>query len=118
MDSLSDSDSKEDSVIETLPSGSVRFDIKEPKKDINNVDVQEKKSFINKDKFKGFYKTQKTIINESGDSIGDNLDETKNVAEVFEDETKFYFEEVLEELASPISSMKKSHVKLKVKVDQ
>ena len=46
MDSLSDSDSKEDSVIETLPSGSVRFDIKEPKKDINNVDVQEKKSFI------------------------------------------------------------------------
>ena len=116
MDSLSDSDSKEDSVIETLPSGSVRFDIKEPKKDINNVDVQEKKSFINKDKFKGFYKTQKTIINESGDSIGDNLDETKNVAEVFEDETKFYFEEVLEELASPISRMKKSHVKLKVKV--
>ena len=36
--------------------------------------------------------------------------------EANEDETKFYFEEVLEELASPISRMKKSHVKLKVKV--
>ena len=79
METNSDSDSKEDSVIEAKASVKFQADFK-------------------KEKFKGFYSnTQKTIIGESVDEKEENQmlkeDKDKN-----EDDPQFLFEEILDEL--------------------
>ena len=65
MDSQSDSDSKDDSVIESLPVNSVKFadDLLSEDKGIEKVQKKEK--------FKSFYHTQKTICVESNSSSMD-----------------------------------------------
>ena len=91
MESYSDSDSKEDSVIE--------------KSDVNDSKVQKK------EKFKAFCKTQKTICADS--SVDDEATENKSdeVADADADnesEAKFLFEEVLDELKLPASAEDKN----------
>ena len=89
METNSDSDSKEDSVIEAKPS--VRF----------HADLK-------KEKFKGFYlNTQKTIVCES--SMDDNEETQKSNEEEGEvvDDQQFLFEEVLDELTNIPAKVKK-----------
>ena len=88
MESYSDSDSKEDSVIE--------------KSDVNDSKVQKK------EKFKAFCKTQKTICADS--SVDDEATEDKEEVADADDESeaKFLFEEVLDELKLPASAEDKN----------
>ena len=88
MESCSDSDSKEDSVIE--------------KSDVNDSKVQKK------EKFKAFCKTQKTICADS--SVDDEATEDKEEVADADDESeaKFLFEEVLDELKLPASAEDKN----------
>ena len=91
METNSDSDSKEDSVIE--------------KSDVNDSKVQKI------EKFKAFCKTQKTICADS--SVDDEATENKSdeVADADADnesEAKFLFEEVLDELKLPASAEDKN----------
>ena len=103
MDSLSDSDSKDDSVIESVPMSTVKCvnDVVTEDKEIPNVQKKEK--------FKSFYHTQKTICAESNsnslDFDGQNMmkeSEDLNDEEEEDDNPKLFFEEVLEDLAFPI----------------
>ena len=96
METNSDSDSKEDSVIEAK--ASVRF-----------------QADFKKEKFKGFYSnTQKTIIGESVDEKEENQmlkeDKDKN-----EDDPQFLFEEILDELTKvPVPVEKEIAVNKKI----
>ena len=97
METNSDSDSKEDSVIEAKPSVRFQTDLK-------------------KEKFKGFYSnTQKTILYES--SVDDHEEKQKLHEENKEDEDdpQFLFEEVLDELTNiPIPVLKDVAVTKKI----
>ena len=91
MESYSDSDSKEDSVIE--------------KSDVNDSKVQKK------EKFKAFCKTQKTICADSSvddEATEDKSDEVADADADDESEAKFLFEEVLDELKLPASAEDKN----------
>merc|ERR1711884_513874 len=85
MESCSDSDSKEDSVIK--------------KSDVNVSKVQKK------EKFKAFCKTQKTICADSSvdDEATEDKEEVADADADDESEAKFLFEEVLDELKLPAS---------------
>ena len=80
METNSDSDSKEDSVIEAK--ASVRF-----------------QADFKKEKFKGFYSnTQKTIIGESSIDEQEENQTLKEDKDKNEDDPQFLFEEIMDEL--------------------
>ena len=100
MDSQSDSDSKDDSVIESLTVNTVKFVDDHDSKDKGMDSIQKK------EKFKSFYHIQKTICVESNSSSmdvegQDLMKETEEVSEEDVDNPKLLFEEVLEDLALP-----------------
>ena len=95
METNSDTDSKEDSVIEAKPSVRRNSDLK-------------------KEKFKGFYSnTQQTILYES--SVDEEIQKLHEVTKGDEDDPQFLFEEVLDELNNiPIPVQKDVAVTKKV----
>ena len=106
MSSPSESDSKEDSVIESKPELRVRF-----------TDTERRESL--QKKFKGFYMSQKTIAAESDDA-NSSLDLDGKTSENEheddeEDKQEFLFEEVLDELMLPafVTKKRKRNPKLK-----